>query len=178
MLWGKAEAMNAQTGFIPRLSKITGVLGQAAMAFMVVSIFYDVMMRYIFAAPTNWAMEVNTFLLLFICTIPTADVLNAGGHIRVTFLTEKLSERTLQRLGVLRGVVGILFCSAMIWKGALMTVQAWQHNDRMSTSLGTPMFIPYLFIPLGFFLLALQYALLVRSGFILPQKTETAGQQI
>ncbi len=170
--------MNTQTGFIPRLSKITGILGQAAMAFMVVSIFYDVMMRYIFAAPTNWAMDVNTFLLLFICTIPTADVLSSGVHIRVTFLTGKLTERTLQRLGVLRGIVGILFCFAMIWKGALMALQAWQHNDRMSTSLGTPMFIPYLFIPLGFFLLALQYALLVRSGFPPRQGEESAGQQI
>jgi len=170
--------MNAQKGVIPRLSKMTGVLGQAAMAFMVVSIFYDVMMRYIFAAPTNWAMEVNTFLLLFICTIPTADVLRTGVHIRVGFLTEKLSERTIRRLGVLRGIVGILFCSVMVWKGALMTVQAWQHNDRMSTSLGTPMFIPYLFIPLGFFLLALQYSLLVRSGFLPPQAKEAAGQQI
>lgn len=170
--------MNAQTGIILRLSKMTGVLGQAAMAFMVVSIFYDVMMRYIFAAPTNWAMEVNTFLLLFVCTIPTADVLGSGVHIRVGFLTERLSERTLLRLGVLRGVVGILFCFAMIWKGALMAMQAWQHNDRMSTSLGTPMFIPYLFIPLGFFLLALQYSLLVRSAFLPPHGNEAVGQQI
>ena len=48
--------MNGTTGWIPRLSQTTGYLGQAAMAFMVVSLFYDVLMRYLFAAPTNWAL--------------------------------------------------------------------------------------------------------------------------
>ncbi|MHB8090716.1 MAG: TRAP transporter small permease [Syntrophales bacterium] len=169
--------MNEPAGIIPGLSKTTGILGQAAMAFMVVSIFYDVLMRYIFAAPTHWALEVNTFLLLFVCTIPTADVLSSGVHIRVTFLTERLSGRVVQRLGVLRGALGILFCAVMIWKGAVMTMQAWQHHDRMSTSLGTPMFIPYLFLPLGFLLLALQYAVLIKSG-LTPPGDAKAGPQI
>jgi TRAP-type C4-dicarboxylate transport system permease small subunit len=156
--------MNQSAGIIPRLSRTGGILGQAAMAFMVVSLFYDVMMRYLFAAPTHWALEVNTFLLLFLCTIPTADVLSSGVHLRVTFLTERMPRRIVERLPILRSVTGILFCAAMTWKGSVMAWQAWQHNDRMSTSLGTPMFIPYLFIPLGFFLLALQYAIAIWSG--------------
>ncbi len=170
--------MNTSVGFIPRLSQMAGLLGQAAMAFMVVSLFYDVMMRYLFAAPTHWALEVNTFLLLFLCTIPTADVLNSNVHIRVTFLTERMPPRIVERLPILRAVAGILFCAAMTWQGSIMTWQAWQHNDRMSTSLGTPMFIPYLFLPLGFILLGLQYAILLRSGLTLQQKEAQAGQQI
>lgn len=172
------KSMNKSAGFIPRISRTTGILGQAAMAFMVVSLFYDVMMRYVFAAPTNWALEVNTFLLLFICTIPTADVLDSNVHIRVTFLTERMSQRTVERLQILRGIAGILFCAAMIWKGSVMTLQAWQNNDRMSTSLGTPMFIPYLFLPLGFFLLSLQYCVLLKSGLTPQQEDTGAGQQI
>ena len=162
--------MNASAGFMAGLAKATGILGQAAMAFMVVSLFYDVMMRYLFAAPTHWALEVNTYLLLFLCTIPTADVLSSGVHIRVTFLTERMPARIVERLQTLRGVAGILFCAAMTWKGSVMTWQAWQNNDRMSTSLGTPMFIPYLLLPLGFILLALQYVIAIRSGGTPQQK--------
>jgi len=162
--------MNASAGFIPRLSKAAGILGQGAMAFMVVSLFYDVMMRYLFAAPTHWALEVNTFLLLFLCTIPAADVLSSNVHLRVTFLTERMPQWIVGRLPILRSVAGILLCAAMTWKGSLMTWQAWQHDDRMSTSLGTPMFIPYLFLPIGFILLGLQYAMGIRSGVTLQQK--------
>ncbi len=170
--------MNASASFIPRLSKATGILGQAAMAFMVVSLFYDVMMRYLFASPTNWALEVNTFLLLFVCTIPTADVLSSNVHIRVTFLTDRMPKRVVDRLQILRGVAGILFCAAMAWKGSVMTWQAWQHNDRMSTSLGTPMFIPYLFLPIGFILLGLQYSILLKSGLTSKPKETRIEQQI
>ncbi|MBI5577539.1 MAG: TRAP transporter small permease [Deltaproteobacteria bacterium] len=170
--------MNTSAGFIPRLSRTVGILGIAAMAFMVVSLFYDVMMRYLFAAPTHWALEVNTFLLLFLCTVPTADVLSSDVHIRVTFLTERMPPRIVERLPILRAVAGILFCAAMAWKGSIMSWQAWQHNDRMSTSLGTPMFIPYLLLPLGFILLGLQYAILLRSGLTPQPKEAQPGQQI
>jgi TRAP-type C4-dicarboxylate transport system permease small subunit len=170
--------MNASVSFIPRLSKATGMLGQAAMAFMVVSLFYDVMMRYLFASPTNWALEVNTFLLLFLCTIPTADVLDSNVHIRVTFLTDRMPKRIVDRLQILRGAAGVLFCAAMAWKGSVMTWQAWQHNDRMSTSLGTPMFIPYLFLPIGFILLGLRYAILLKSGWTSKPKEIRIEQQI
>jgi TRAP-type C4-dicarboxylate transport system permease small subunit len=168
--------MNAPAGFIPRLSRVSGMLGQAAMAFMVVSLFYDVMMRYLFARPTNWAMEVNTFLLLFLCTIPTADVLNSKVHICVTFLTGRMPRRWVDRLPILQGAAGVLFCAAMSWKGAVMAWQAWQNNDRMSTSLGTPMVIPYLFLPLGFILLGLQYAILLGSG-LNPQRQKGPTRQ-
>jgi TRAP-type C4-dicarboxylate transport system permease small subunit len=59
-----------------------------------------------------------------------------------------------------------------------MAWQAWQHNDRMSTSLGTPMFIPYLFLPLGFTILGLQYAVMLKSGFAVRAPERDAGQQI
>ena len=61
-------------------------------------------------------------------------------------------------------------------------------TDRMSTSLGTPMVIPYLFLPIGFGLLGLQYALLFKTrkekGEALPEAEKPAeeksevGQQI
>jgi TRAP-type C4-dicarboxylate transport system permease small subunit len=170
--------MNANTGWIPRLSQTSGYLGQAAMAFMVVSLFYDVLMRYLFAAPTNWALEVNSFLLLFVCTIPTADVLKSNVHIHVTFLTERLPKNIVARLPILRASAGIVFCAAMTWKGSVMAWQAWQHNDRMSTSLGTPMFIPYLFLPLGFTIIGLQYAAMLKSGFAVRAPEGDTGQQI
>ena len=68
------------------------------------------------------------------------------------------------RLDILRAAAGLFFCGIMIWKGGDMAWVAWLHNDRMSTSLGTPMVIPYLFLPIGFFLLALQYAAILITG--------------
>jgi TRAP-type C4-dicarboxylate transport system permease small subunit len=166
-------------GWIDRIVGAGGALGYLGLGFMVISIAYDVVLRYFFAAPTNWALEVNTFLLVFLCVIPAADVLQAGVQIRITFLTDRLKPGTRASLEWLRSAAGMLFCAVMVWKGATMALHAWQHNDRMSTSLGTPMVIPYLFLPIGFTLLGLQYLILLRRKKPRSEQPETeAGQQI
>jgi TRAP-type C4-dicarboxylate transport system permease small subunit len=128
----------------------------------------------------------NTFLLAFLCLIPAGDVLRMGSQIRITFLFDRLGPGVRARLDMLRSVAGIFFCALMVWKGADMAYKAWLHNDRMSTTLGTPMVIPYLFLPIGFALLGLQYALLFKrpekkappeAGKTAEAETE-AGQQI
>ena len=142
----------------------SGLLGQVGLVFMAASITYDVFMRYVFIAPTHWSLEINTFLLVFLCVIPASDVLRVGSQIRITFLYDRLRPAARARLDILRAVAGLLFCAVMTWKGADMAWRAWLHNDRMSTSLGTPMVIPYLFLPVGFSLLALQYAASLGAG--------------
>ena len=151
-------------GIIGRLEAGGGFLGQLGLAFMVVSITYDVVLRYVFVAPTHWALEVNTFLLAFLCVIPAGDVLRLGSQIRITFLLDRLKPAVKARLDILRAAAGLFFCGIMIWKGSDMAWTAWLHNDRMSTSLGTPLVIPYLFLPIGFFLLGLQYAAMLKIG--------------
>jgi TRAP-type C4-dicarboxylate transport system permease small subunit len=150
-------------GVIGRLEAGGGFLGRLGLVFMVVSITYDVVLRYVFVAPTYWALEVNTFLLAFLCVIPAGDVLRVGSQIRITFLYDRLTPAVKARLDILRAAAGLFFCGIMIWKGGDMAWVAWLHNDRMSTSLGTPMVIPYLFLPIGFLLLALQYLSIATS---------------
>jgi TRAP-type C4-dicarboxylate transport system permease small subunit len=175
-------------GVIGWLERGGGLLGQLGLVFMVVSITYDVVMRYVFVAPTRWALEVNTFLLVFMCVIPAGDVLRVRSQIRITFLYDRLRPAVRARLDILRAMVGLFFCVIMTWKGADMAWKAWLHNDRMSTSLGTPMVIPYLFLPVGFSLLALQYIANLRStkpksqgppgAEPPPEKPREVGQQI
>jgi TRAP-type C4-dicarboxylate transport system permease small subunit len=165
------EKTNRKTGILEKVVERGGFLGVMGMAFMVASISYDVAMRYFFSAPTHWALEVNTFLLVFLCVVPAADVLKAGGQIRITFLTDRLRPKTRRVLDSLRASAGILFCAVMTWKGAVMAFQAWQHNDRMSTSLGTPMVIPYLLLPIGFGLLGIQYLTFLMGKRKRPDQT-------
>jgi TRAP-type C4-dicarboxylate transport system permease small subunit len=169
---------------IERVGRLGGVLGEAAIVFMVVSISYDVFMRYVLVAPTIWALEVNTFLLMFLCLLPAADVLQAGTQIQITFFTERLSPRARAHLAHSGDFVALLFCAIMTWKGMAMAWAAYQHNDRISTSLGTPLAIPYLFIPLGFGLLGLTYAARLAAGIARPapgppaHSPSESGQQI
>lgn len=151
------SAVNKASKAIGRLSRSFGFLGQLALAAMVVTICYDVVMRYVFNAPTHWSLELNTFLVIFMTMIPASGVLKEDGHLRIGFFISRLSPKTQDRMRRIAAVLGILFCIMMTKNGLNMAINAYTYDQRMSTPLGTPMVIPYLFIPFAFTALGLQF---------------------
>lgn len=147
---------------LDRLARGLGVLGQLVLLFMVLTICYDVVMRYVLLAPTSWSLEVNTFLIVFLAVIPAADTLRAGGQLRIGFFADRLPLPARRGLHLLTGLLGAGFCAIMAWRSGLMTLQALQYDERMSTPLGTPMVLPYLLMPVGFGVLGLTF--LARLG--------------
>lgn len=133
------------------------VIGQVVLVFMTVTICYDAIMRYVFAAPTSWSLEVNTFLIIYIAVMTAADVQRTDGHIRITFFADMAGPR-VQRIGrALIGLVGVAFSAIMAWRGWLMAYEAWEYGERVSSSFGTPMVFPYAMLPIGFGALAIRF---------------------
>jgi len=135
------------------------LIGQAVLAFMVITICYDSIMRYVFKAPTSWSLEINTFLIIYIATMTAADVQREDAHIRITFFTDKLGAAAQRAIRRVIGVAGTLFCAVMAWYGGEQALQAAEFGERVSSSLGTPMVLPLAMLPIGFGALALQFLL-------------------
>lgn len=129
------------------------------LAFMMVSIFYDAVMRHVFSAPTSWSLEINSFLLVYLAVMGAAEAQRHDAHIRIDFFKTKLPLRAQAFIGVLTGMVGAGFCFVMVWRGGIMTMQAFEYGERVSSSLGTPTGIPYAMLPIGFGLLGLQFVI-------------------
>ena len=149
--------MNALFKTIGGLVRSFGVLGQIAIVCMVVTICYEVIMRYVVMSPTFWSEEVNTFLCVFVTLIPAGEVLREDSHLKIGFFVGKLGPQTQALLKRISAALGVCFCSLMVYNGINMVIKSAMYDERMSTPLGTPMFIPYLFIPAGFTALGLQF---------------------
>lgn len=141
------------------LERITQWGGQAVLAFMTLTICYDALMRYAFAAPTSWSLEINTFLIVYVAVMVAADVQRTDDHIRITFFADKLGAGAQRAVRALIGAVGVVFAGIMAWRGVLIAHQAWEYGERVSSSFGTPMVVPYALLPIGFGLLAIRFAL-------------------
>jgi TRAP-type C4-dicarboxylate transport system permease small subunit len=163
---------------IDRLARSLGFAGQLVLLFMVVTICYDVVMRYLFVAPTTWSLEVNTFLIVFLAVIPAADALNADAQLRISFLADRLPLAPRRLLHVLTCLLGAGFCAIMVWKGGAMTLQALQYDERLSTPLGTPMALPYALLPVGFAVLGLTFLARLRQPVALEPVSADPQQQL
>ena len=140
------------------ITRFSSLLGQVILAFMVLTICYDAGMRYAFAAPTSWSHEVNTFLIIYVALLTAADVQRTDDHIRITFFTDRMPGAVQKATAAVISVIGVAFCGVMAWRGAITAAQAFEYGERVSSSFGTPLFIPYALLPIGFGLLAIQFA--------------------
>lgn len=158
--------------------------GQAVLAFMALTIFYDAMMRYLFTAPTTWSLEVNSFLLVYLAIIPAADTLRRGEQISISLLPDRLKPRGRAALFVIISIVGVAFSAILAWRGFLLAHDAWFHNERVSSVFGTPMVFPYAILPIGFGVLAVQFlveglrALGVASGRLSPDHLQPGKAEV
>lgn len=144
-------------GGLHGVSRALRFVGQLVLAFMVATICYDALMRYVFAQATSWSLEVNTFLIVYIAVMTAADVQRQREHIAIGFLMEKAPLPVQRAAGVLVALIGVGFCAILTWRGWLMAAQAWEYGERVSSAFGTPMVIPYAMLPIGFGVLALQF---------------------
>jgi TRAP-type C4-dicarboxylate transport system permease small subunit len=137
----------------------------AVLAFMVVSICYDAIMRYAFAAPTSWSLEINSFLLVYLAVIGAAEAQRHDAHIRITFFKDKLPTRIRAFIDLTTGLMGAVFCIILVWRGGIMAAQALEYGERVSSYLGTPMIYPYALLPIGFAALGSQFLIDAACAF-------------
>ena len=129
----------------------------AVLVFMMASICYDAIMRYAFTAPTSWSLEINSFLLVYLAVIGAAEAQRHDAHIRITYFKDKLPLRLRAAIDLATGLLGVAFCTILVWRGSTMALQALEYGERVSSSLGTPMVYPYALMPIGFAALGLQF---------------------
>lgn len=156
--------MQALQNAFAGLSRALEYLGRLVMLFMMLTISWDALARYLFNAPTSWSLEVNTFLIVYIAVVTAAELQRRDEHIRITFFEQRLGSTGRQITGRLIALVGLVFSAILAWRGWLLAYQAWEYDERVSSSFGTPMVFPYALLPIGFAALAVQCAIdLVRG---------------
>jgi TRAP-type C4-dicarboxylate transport system permease small subunit len=132
-------------------------VSQLVLFFMMITICYDTFMRYVFAAPTSWSLEINSFLVVYLAVMGAAEAQRQDQHIRITFFVDKMSPSLKEAIHLLMALLGGVFCGILAWRGGILALQAWEYGERVSSAFGTPMVYPYAMIPIGFGSLAIQF---------------------
>jgi TRAP-type C4-dicarboxylate transport system permease small subunit len=144
-------------GFIKAYDGFLGSLAAlAAAAFGALSfiVAYGVMMRWLgFQAPI-WVETVSEFTLLYATLFAAPWVLRQAEHVQVTTLAAALPIRFRTALGRVLCFFGMGVCLIVAWYALRVTVTAEGLEIR---SFEMPKWMVYAPLPLGFFLLALEF---------------------
>ena len=138
------------------------ILAEIALAALLLLVFHEVVVRYVFDSPTQFSVEISEYLLVFVSFMCAAWVMREDRHVRMLALLTILPERTQLFLDVVTSLLVTTFCVILTWKGGQTVIMAYSGNYHSSSLLDVPLWIPYSFIPLGALALGLQS--IVRIG--------------
>ncbi|MFN3612237.1 TRAP transporter small permease subunit [Tepidimonas sp.] len=152
----------------------------------------NAIVRRAFGTSSNAWLEVQWYLFAAVFMLGGGYAFLRNAHVRIDFISSKLSARTRNWIDVLGIVIFVLpLCVMMIKLGWPLFERAWQSGEVSSNAGGLVRWPVYLLIPAGFALLALQSAseLVKRIAFLTgkgpdpldhtgPSETELLAKEI
>ncbi|MEI7969826.1 MAG: TRAP transporter small permease [Betaproteobacteria bacterium] len=134
-------------GRLDRGAEAAGRLGSLLFVAIVAITAWEVVLRYVFGAPTTWVHEVSVTLAAAAFVIGGPAVHAGRAHIAITAFLERVSPRWQVRLRVLHSLLTLAFLVLLAYAAI---DQAWVSVRDMETSgtalnLPTPVFLKSLF---------------------------------
>ena len=142
---------------INRLTWLGEILAEIALVILLLLVFHEVVVRYVMNSPTTYTVELSEYLVVFIAFMCAGWVLKQDGHVSVSFVVSNFPLKVQKQLKLVTSILAMAFCSIITWYGYKMAITAFNGSYRSSSLLEFPLWIPYSFIPLGAFILMLQY---------------------
>ena len=141
--------------FSKYLYRISAVSGQVLIFGMTLLITVDVLGRATIGKSTLVATEISGYSLVAIVFLGLAYTLRTERHVRIELLTRRLSPKRQQQLEIAVLILSMVFIAWFTWTTTGPVILNYIQQHISITYLHAPMWIPYLFIPVGAGMLAI-----------------------
>lgn len=139
-----------------RVNDFQGILAGCIVLFIIGVMFYEVVMRYIFNAPTKFALEISLMSQQVFVGVAAAYVLKIDGHVSLEIVTERLPGRARNCLTCITSLISSAVCGFMTYQMAKVT--AWSMKiDEVTSILDYPVYPFKLILTVGLALFALGF---------------------
>lgn len=115
------EPRNALDRFIYKLGNTLSLLFILTVAIS----FYEVLMRYVFNAPTIWVHETASFLGGCLFVYGGIYAMSINKHVRVVLIYDMVSDKTRRWLNVFHHIMGLIFSGLLSWAAYQMVQDSW-----------------------------------------------------
>lgn len=152
---GVSGVLDAIDGVIAKLEEFMMATGVILMA---VNTIANVISRFVFNHSIIFAEELNSIFILLVTFAGVGYAARHGRHIRMSAIYDHMSDRTRKILmTVITGVTAVVMLF-LAWFAVEYIVNI-QSKGRIMPALGVPVYLIYLWVPVGFFVTGVQYAL-------------------
>ncbi len=153
--------------FIDNISEWSGKIVSVLIYGILLTLIYEIVARYVFGAPTNWAHESSAFFFGAYFMLGAAYCFYREGMISVDVVFRRLSKRTQAILNVITFMFFLGVCFILIWYGGIAAADSWRVEEHSNTVWMPPLYHARTIIPISASLLLLQgIAKLIRDASV------------
>lgn len=143
--------------WVARLSRISGVVSALLMLLSVLVVCHMVFVRAVLGESSIWQTEFVTFSLIAATFLGAPYILLTRGHVAVDFVPLMVSRPWKVLLAWIATLWAFGFCLLFFYSSLHWWWEAWTGDITTPSMWRARLWIPYLSVPVGMFLLCLQY---------------------
>ncbi len=135
----------------------------AGVILMAVNSIGNVVGRFVFAQSIYFSEELNQFLIVLVTFVGLGYAARKGRHIRMSAVYDQLSDRNRKALMILiAGVTAaVMFVLAYY---SFLYVSRVANLGKVTPALRLPLYLTYVWVPVGFVITGIQYVLTVTKN--------------
>ena len=149
--------MDTYIRFVHSLSRLCGTVATVLLISAIMAIIHMVVQRYIFNLTTSWQTEYVIYSLAAATFIGSPYVLLERGHVNVELLPHYLGHKGKLILAIICSVLSLIFCTVIFVLSCEVWWDAYVNNHTTGTMWNAPLWKLYISLPIGFFVMILQY---------------------
>jgi len=138
---------------IDRLAFLSGIL----IVLMMLMVTAEVFSRYFLQLPIIGVIEISEIFILWIVFLGTTWLLKIERHVNMDIVLKALSAKAQAWINILTSIICVVICSVLFWYGIRYVLKQFEAGIMLSTLIQVPISIIIAIIPLGFFLLFIQF---------------------
>ncbi len=140
------------------LSQLAGILSALLIVVSVAVTCQMIFIRFVLNSSTIWQTEGVTYMMIGATMLGLPYVQYLRGHVNVDLLPLLLPVGARMWLALLVMLLTLTVAGIMLWHGYRFWHEAWDWGETSNTPWNPKLWVPYLALPLGFGLYALQLA--------------------
>ncbi|WP_404386269.1 TRAP transporter small permease [Caenispirillum salinarum] len=142
------------------LAKVETLILAYGILLMFLNTIANVIGRFVFGQSLYFSEELNQFLIVLVTFVGLGYATRRGRHIRMSAFYDQLSDRGRKILMI---IIAAVTGAVMFWLSwiSYQYVLSVANSGKVTSALRVPLYLTYLWVPFGFFLTGIQYALTV-----------------
>lgn len=158
----RPEDVVALPGFLGTIdrviARIEAVMLAAGVLLMAGNTIANVVGRFVFAESIYFSEELNRILIILITFAGISYAARQGRHIRMSAIYDSMSPPARKTLMIVISLTTAVFMFGLCWY-SVSYIDTQMGRGRVLPALQIPVWVPLIWVPVGFFMTGMQYAL-------------------